>query len=69
VYFGVDGSRRKFASRGMYYSADESPDGKFVLLTSIQYPFSYIVQLDRFPVSYAVHIREIPERVLPQTAY
>ncbi len=55
VYFGVDGSRRKFASRGMYYSADESPDGKFVLLTSIQYPFSYIVQLDRFPVSYAVH--------------
>lgn len=45
----TDGSSKKYLPEAMYASASISPDGRFILLTNIEKPFSYIVPFSRFP--------------------
>lgn len=45
----IDGRIMKWKEKGMYRSVSFSPDGLYVLLTTIQKPFSYLVPYYRFP--------------------
>lgn len=46
----LNGNKKLFKSADMYAGEVYSPDGKYILLTTIQKPFSYIVPLSRFPM-------------------
>ena len=48
---GLDGSKSSIGKPAMIKSMDISPDGNFLLIESIQKPFSYLVPADRFPYS------------------
>ncbi len=48
VRLGLDGSRTPLGVRGIF-SADPSPDGRYLAVTSIVRPYSYLVPLNRFP--------------------
>jgi dipeptidyl aminopeptidase/acylaminoacyl peptidase len=45
----INGTATLFKNAAMYSSERISPDGNYVMLTTIQKPFSYIVPLGRFP--------------------
>ena len=45
----VDGKVREIGRPAVYDSAEFSPDGKFVLVTRIKRPFSYLYPFNRFP--------------------
>ncbi len=45
----IDGSSKKWLPKAMYRSISFSPDGKYVMITSINKPFSYLVPYYRFP--------------------
>ena len=45
----LDGGSTKWKDAAMYGSMSFSPDGNYVIVTTINRPFSYIVTLDRFP--------------------
>lgn len=45
----LDGSKTLWKAQGMYAGESFSPDGKYVLISTIEKPFSYLVQLNRFP--------------------
>ncbi|WP_294819020.1 prolyl oligopeptidase family serine peptidase [uncultured Flavobacterium sp.] len=45
----LDGKSAKWMDAAMYGGISFSPDGNFVLVTTLHKPFSYIVTLDRFP--------------------
>jgi dipeptidyl aminopeptidase/acylaminoacyl peptidase len=45
----LNGAATLFKSPDMYAGESFSPDGNFLMLTTIQKPFSYIVPLSRFP--------------------
>lgn len=45
----LSGNLKKFKDKGMYDSSSFSPDGKYLMISSIQKPFSYIVPYYRFP--------------------
>jgi dipeptidyl aminopeptidase/acylaminoacyl peptidase len=45
----LDGKSEKWMSKGMFVSESFSPDGNYVLITTIDRPFSYMVTYDRFP--------------------
>ena len=44
------GNKKLFKKADLYAGEVYSPDGNFILLTTIQKPFSYIVPLNRFPM-------------------
>lgn len=46
----LKGNKKLFKSADMYAGEVYSPDGNYILLTTIQKPFSYIVPLSRFPM-------------------
>lgn len=46
---GVDGTQSLWKSAAMYSGVSMSPDGKFIKLSTIEIPFSYIVPYYRFP--------------------
>lgn len=46
---GLDGGVTRLGEPAMIWSFDPSPDGRFVLVESIQRPFSYLVPVYRFP--------------------
>lgn len=48
-HLSLDGKSAKWMEKGMYTGIGFSPDGKYVLINSIQKPFSYIVPFYRFP--------------------
>ncbi len=50
VRLGLDGSVQNIGGPGIIASADPSPDGRFVMLETIQPPFSYLVPANRFPL-------------------
>ncbi|RAV27850.1 S9 family peptidase [Sinomicrobium soli] len=52
---GPDGSKTLWKEKAMYGSESFSPDGKYVKVVTIQRPFSYIVPLNRFPMTTAVY--------------
>lgn len=45
----INGKADLFKSANMYAGEDFSPDGNYLMLVTIQKPFSYIVPLNRFP--------------------
>ena len=45
----IDGKVRRIGSPGIFDTADVSPDGKFILASQIQRPFSYLFPFFRFP--------------------
>lgn len=50
----LDGKKELWKGKGMYRSFTLSPDGKYVLISEVQKPFSYIVPYYRFPTDYSV---------------
>lgn len=51
----LKGKTTPFAEAEMYRSASLSPDGKYLLITKIERPFSYIVPYNRFPFETSVY--------------
>lgn len=51
----LSGSKTLFKSADMYASQSLSPDGNYIMITTIQKPFSYIVPLNRFPMKTVVY--------------
>ena len=51
----IKGSKRLWKKRDMYRNINFSPDGRFVLITTIKRPFSYLVPYYRFPSTYTVY--------------
>uniref|UniRef100_A0A7N0VGV1 Probable glutamyl endopeptidase, chloroplastic n=2 Tax=Kalanchoe fedtschenkoi TaxID=63787 RepID=A0A7N0VGV1_KALFE len=49
VLVSLDGTRKEIGSPAVYASLDSSPDGKYLLLSSIHRPYSFIVPCGRFP--------------------
>lgn len=50
----VSGTSTAFKGKDIYSGLNFSPDGKYLLVTTIKKPFSYIVPLNRFPMTYSV---------------
>lgn len=46
----LNGTKKLFKAADMYAGESFSPDGNYILLTTIQKPFSYLVPLNRFPM-------------------
>jgi hypothetical protein len=51
----LDGKTELFKSADLYVGESISPDGNFVMVTTLQKPFSYIVPLSRFPQKVVVY--------------
>jgi dipeptidyl aminopeptidase/acylaminoacyl peptidase len=51
----LNGTATLFKNADMYAGESLSPDGNFLMLTTIQKPFSYIVPLSRFPQKTVVY--------------
>ncbi|MCU0438743.1 MAG: prolyl oligopeptidase family serine peptidase [Raineya sp.] len=45
----LNGSKELFKKANMYISESFSPDGNYLMLTTLEKPFSYIVPFNRFP--------------------
>lgn len=50
VMVGLDGRQKDVAKPAVYIDYDVSPDGRYILASSIHRPYSYRHQYDRFPV-------------------
>ncbi len=53
----MNGTATLFKTADMYAGESFSPDGNYLMLTTIQKPFSYIVPLSRFPLKSIVLIK------------
>lgn len=51
----LDGTTSLWKKGDMYAGESFSPDGKYLMITTIQKPFSYIVPLSRFPMKTTVY--------------
>ena len=51
----LKGKIKLLAKKNLYHEIDFSPDGKFILISIIQKPFSYLVPYYRFPMKYAIY--------------
>ena len=51
----LSGDISLWAETAMYSGMEVSPDGEYVLVTTIEKPFSYLVQYDRFPSASVVY--------------
>ena len=51
----LNGTKTLFKSADMYAGENFSPDGNYILITTLSKPFSYIVPLNRFPQSSSVY--------------
>lgn len=49
VFIDLTGRQTPYKGRDLYVAQSLSPDGRYVMLTTVQRPFSYIVPLSRFP--------------------
>ena len=45
----LDGSASLWKEAGMYVDHEFSPDGRFVMVTTLAKPFSYVVPYNSFP--------------------
>jgi dipeptidyl aminopeptidase/acylaminoacyl peptidase len=52
---GIQGEVKDFLPDDLYIGSSFSPDGNFVLVTTLQRPFSYIVPYSRFPMIQQVY--------------
>lgn len=51
----LDGSKTKWKDGDMYTGISFSPDGKYIMVNTIQKPFSYIVTYGRFPSNTSIY--------------
>lgn len=51
----LNGNKKLFKGAGLYAGESFSPDGNYILITTIQKPFSYLVPLNRFPMKTIVY--------------
>ena len=51
----LSGAKELFKSQAIYTGESYSPDGQYLLLTTIKKPYSYIVPLSRFPQTTTVY--------------
>ncbi|KXX69648.1 S9 family peptidase [Flammeovirga sp. SJP92] len=51
----LDGQKEKWLEGSLYTSIDFSPDGNYVLVTTVEKPFSYLVTYRRFPSKTTVY--------------
>ena len=51
----IDGTSKLYKAADMFAAQSFSPDGSLLMLTTIQKPFSYIVPLNRFPMTSVVY--------------
>lgn len=51
----LDGTVKKVKDQDMYTGLSYSPDGNYLMATTIRKPFSYIVPLNRFPMATTVY--------------
>lgn len=51
----LDGKATLYKTADLYSGQGFSPDGNYLMITTIQKPFSYIVPLDRFPLKTVVY--------------
>lgn len=51
----LQGNKKLFKSAGMYAGESLSPDGNYLMVTTLERPFSYIVPLSRFPMKTKVY--------------
>ena len=58
VKISTSGTAQKFKDAELYTSVNFSPDGNYLMLTTIQKPYSYIVPLNRFPMTSTVYDKE-----------
>jgi dipeptidyl aminopeptidase/acylaminoacyl peptidase len=54
----LDGTKKKWLGSDLYYGINFSPDGNYVLVTTIERPFSYLVPYYRFPSKTTVYTKE-----------
>lgn len=55
VKIDLNGKQQKFKGAEVYTGMNFSPDGNYLMLTTIQKPYSYIVPLSRFPMTSTVY--------------
>lgn len=51
----LDGKKEKWLGSGMYSSIQFSPDGNYVMVNTVEKPFSYLVPYYRFPSKTAIY--------------
>lgn len=51
----LSGASKQWASADMYTNVSFSPDGKYIMTTTIHKPFSYIVPYNRFPETVSIY--------------
>ncbi len=54
----LDGEKKRWKETAMYRNMQFSPDGKYVLVTTVEKPFSYLVPYYRFPSESTVYNEE-----------
>lgn len=54
----LNGQSKKWMKEAMYRGVEFSPDGQYVMITTIEKPFSYIVPFHRFPSTTAIYDKE-----------
>ena len=54
----LDGKMEKWLEAGIYTDVDFSPDGNYVLVETVEKPFSYLVPYDRFPSKTTIYTKE-----------
>ncbi len=52
---GVDGSKQELLKPDLYIGQSFSPDGNFLMVTTVERPFSYIVPVNRFPMTTKIY--------------
>lgn len=55
---GLDGSKSLWLSANLYTSITFSPDGNYVMVETIEKPFSYLVPYSRFPSKTTIYTKE-----------
>lgn len=51
----LNGTVKPWKEKAMYSGESFSPDGQYIMVSTIHKPFSYLVQLDRFPAKQIVY--------------
>lgn len=54
----LDGSKEKWLSNDIYTTINFSPDGNYVLVVTVEKPFSYLVPYGRFPSKTSIYTKE-----------
>lgn len=51
----LDGTKKLFKEAGMYAGESFSPDGNYLMINTVEKPFSYIVTVSRFPITSTIY--------------